>query len=212
MLGNKCDCNAIRQVNSDTASSWARSNAIRPYEVTVMNRDCLKEPFCYIAWRMANPGMLSTNACVSVCAHTWCHDVRMKVGWLVAMVVVVSLSCQECDGAHTESTQTHSICVLLLPQSQNHVVQVEVSLHFLSSPLYPAPLQDLFHPLITHPLSRAHLREQSKWMKHAETVPVLPWVSRWQLMAVLKMLCFLPSEEEQLPSSLETVSMQSPNH
>lgn len=56
MVGNKCDCNAIRQVNSDTVSAWARSNGIRPYEVTVMNRDCLKEPFCYIAWRMANPG------------------------------------------------------------------------------------------------------------------------------------------------------------
>lgn len=58
MVGNKCDCNAIRQVSSDKASAWARSNGVRPYEVTVMNRDCLKEPFCYIAWRMANPGNL----------------------------------------------------------------------------------------------------------------------------------------------------------
>lgn len=56
LLGNKCDCNAIRQVPSAAASGWARANGIKPYEVTVMNRDCLKEPFCYIAWRMGNPG------------------------------------------------------------------------------------------------------------------------------------------------------------
>lgn len=56
LLGNKCDCNAIRQVSSASVGAWARSNGIKPYEVSVMNRDCLKEPFCYIAWRMANPG------------------------------------------------------------------------------------------------------------------------------------------------------------
>lgn len=56
LLGNKSDCNAIREVNADVAGQWARSRGIRPYEVTVINRDSLKDPFCYIAWRMANPG------------------------------------------------------------------------------------------------------------------------------------------------------------
>ena len=58
ILGNKSDCNAIREVNADVAGQWARSRGIRPYEVTVINRDSLKDPFCYIAWRMANPGEL----------------------------------------------------------------------------------------------------------------------------------------------------------
>ncbi len=57
MIGNKSDCNAIREVKQDTVNSWARSYGIRPYEVTVMNRDSLREPFSYIAWRMANPSM-----------------------------------------------------------------------------------------------------------------------------------------------------------
>lgn len=56
VLGNKFDCNAIREVKAEIVSIWARSNGIRPYEVTVGNRDCLKDPFCYLAWRMANPG------------------------------------------------------------------------------------------------------------------------------------------------------------
>lgn len=56
VVGNKCDCNAIREVNAEVVNAWARSFGVKPYEVTVMNRDCLKEPFCYIAWRMANPG------------------------------------------------------------------------------------------------------------------------------------------------------------
>ena len=62
LLGNKLDCNAIREVNAEVASAWARSYGIRPYEVTVMNRDRLKEAFCYIAWRMANPGKNSNSA------------------------------------------------------------------------------------------------------------------------------------------------------
>lgn len=56
LLGNKSDLNAIREVDTVRAQTWARSHGIRPYEVTVMNRDSLKDPFCYITWRMANPG------------------------------------------------------------------------------------------------------------------------------------------------------------
>ena len=55
VLGNKSDCNAIRQVKDEAMKIWARSNGVRPYEVTVANRDGLKDPFCYLAWRMANP-------------------------------------------------------------------------------------------------------------------------------------------------------------
>lgn len=54
VVGNKLDC--VRAVERETATAWARSQGIRLYEVTVMNRDSLKEPFCYVAWRMANPG------------------------------------------------------------------------------------------------------------------------------------------------------------
>ena len=63
VVGNKSDCNAIREVRSDIATAWARPYGIRTYEVTVMNRDSLKAPFCYIAWRMANPGMYLQDVC-----------------------------------------------------------------------------------------------------------------------------------------------------
>ena len=67
LLGNKLDCNAIREVSFEVASAWARSYGIRPFEVTVINRDRLKEPFCYIAWRMANPGMSSHPIIALMC-------------------------------------------------------------------------------------------------------------------------------------------------
>ncbi len=35
---------------------WARAHGIRAYEVSVLDRDSLKEPFSYVAWRMSNPG------------------------------------------------------------------------------------------------------------------------------------------------------------
>ncbi len=35
---------------------WARSHGVTPYEVSVLNRDCIKEAFAYAAWRMGNPG------------------------------------------------------------------------------------------------------------------------------------------------------------
>ena len=56
LLGNKADLNAIREVDSGRAQMWAQSHGIRPYEVTVTNRDGLKDPFCYLTWRMSNPG------------------------------------------------------------------------------------------------------------------------------------------------------------
>ena len=34
---------------------WARQHGIRAYETTVLDREGLKDPFCYIAWRMSNP-------------------------------------------------------------------------------------------------------------------------------------------------------------
>ena len=58
LLGNKGDLNAIREVDGGRAQVWAQSHGIRPYEVTVINRDGLKDPFCYITWRMSNPGKL----------------------------------------------------------------------------------------------------------------------------------------------------------
>lgn len=57
LLGNKSDLNAIREVEQIRPQTWARCHGIRPYEVNVINRDSLKDPFCYITWRMANPGM-----------------------------------------------------------------------------------------------------------------------------------------------------------
>ena len=56
LLGNKADLNAIREVDGGRAQMWAQSHGIRPYEVTVINRDGLKYPFCYVTWRMSNPG------------------------------------------------------------------------------------------------------------------------------------------------------------
>lgn len=67
LLGNKCDLNAIREVDTVRAQTWARSHGIRPYEVTVINRDSLKDPFCYLTWRMANPGEIERQKCVLVC-------------------------------------------------------------------------------------------------------------------------------------------------
>ena len=55
-VGNKADLGGVREVTTAKASQWARSHGVRPFEVTVLNRDCLKEPFSYIAWRMGNPG------------------------------------------------------------------------------------------------------------------------------------------------------------
>ncbi len=56
VLGNKKDLNAIREVDFTTVQHWARAHGMRAFEVSVMDRDSLKEPFSYIAWRMANPG------------------------------------------------------------------------------------------------------------------------------------------------------------
>lgn len=60
VLGNKIDQSAMSVVPTTKSSQWARSYGIRPFEVTVLNRDSLKEPFSYIAWRMGNPGKPSS--------------------------------------------------------------------------------------------------------------------------------------------------------
>ena len=56
VLGNKRDLNAIREVDTGKATQWARTHAVKFYEVTVLEREGLRDPICYIAWRMANPG------------------------------------------------------------------------------------------------------------------------------------------------------------
>lgn len=63
LLGNKADLNAIREVDDGRARGWAQSHGIQPYEVTVINRDGLKVPFCYITWRMSNPGKTDVSVC-----------------------------------------------------------------------------------------------------------------------------------------------------
>ena len=57
------------------ALPWARSHALRLFEVSVLDRDTLKEPLCYMAWRMANPGVCVVDSvaakqiplCICVC-------------------------------------------------------------------------------------------------------------------------------------------------
>lgn len=56
ILGNKRDLNAIREVESGKASQQCKAHGLKFYEVTVLDRDGLKDPMCYMAWRMANPG------------------------------------------------------------------------------------------------------------------------------------------------------------
>ena len=69
VLGNKRDLNAIREVPENKTQQWARSHGVKPYEVTVLDRDSLKDPFSYIAWRMANPGVcVCVCVCVSACS------------------------------------------------------------------------------------------------------------------------------------------------
>jgi NF-kappa-B inhibitor-interacting Ras-like protein len=56
ILANKRDLNAIREVDTGKASQLCKAHGVKFYEVTVLDRDGLKEPMCYMAWRMANPG------------------------------------------------------------------------------------------------------------------------------------------------------------
>ncbi|KAL5475604.1 hypothetical protein EMCRGX_G025436 [Ephydatia muelleri] len=56
VLGNKSDLSSSRAVDFTQVLAWARQNAVNAYEVTVIDRETLKEPFCYIARRMFNPG------------------------------------------------------------------------------------------------------------------------------------------------------------
>lgn len=78
VLGNKADLNAIRQVKDETVKVWSRSNGIRPYEVSVANRDGLKDPFCYLAWRMANPSECGVGV-VSSLSSPGCGAVYLGV-------------------------------------------------------------------------------------------------------------------------------------
>lgn len=57
ILGNKRDLNAIREVETGKASQLCKAHGVKFYEVTVLDRDGLKDPMCYMAWRMANPGI-----------------------------------------------------------------------------------------------------------------------------------------------------------
>ncbi len=76
-IGNKVDLGGVREVTTAKASQWARSHGVRPFEVTVLNRDCLREPFSYIAWRMGNPGT-DYNCVLALKGHNFVRIVQFQ--------------------------------------------------------------------------------------------------------------------------------------
>lgn len=55
VIGTKTDQVVDRVVDSVSAAHWARMHNVRQFEVNVANRESLRDPFKYIATRMAYP-------------------------------------------------------------------------------------------------------------------------------------------------------------
>ncbi|KAL4629681.1 hypothetical protein GN956_G17077 [Arapaima gigas] len=55
VLGNKVDLRDRRQVDQETAQQWARSEKVRLWEVSVMDRGSLIEPFTVLTSRLTQP-------------------------------------------------------------------------------------------------------------------------------------------------------------
>ena len=83
LVGNKYDLNGIRDVDANQVQLWAqplnsesltvllfcnnKNCSVRSFETSVQSRDSLREPFTYIAWSMANPGMLLLQVMHTLC-------------------------------------------------------------------------------------------------------------------------------------------------
>ncbi|XP_059204208.1 NF-kappa-B inhibitor-interacting Ras-like protein 2 [Centropristis striata] len=60
VLGNKLDKQDERRVESNIAQNWAKNEKVRLWEVSVVDRRTLIEPFVYLASKMTQPQSKST--------------------------------------------------------------------------------------------------------------------------------------------------------
>lgn len=60
VLGNKLDLENQRRVDSEAAQHWARQEKVRLWEVSVIDRRTLIEPFVHLASKMTQPQSKST--------------------------------------------------------------------------------------------------------------------------------------------------------
>lgn len=60
VLGNKLDKQDERRVDSNMAQNWAKTEKVRLWEVSVVDRRTLIEPFVYLASKMTQPQSKST--------------------------------------------------------------------------------------------------------------------------------------------------------
>ena len=60
VLGNKLDKQNERRVDSNMAQNWAKNEKVRLWEVSVVDRRTLIEPFVFLASKMTQPQSKST--------------------------------------------------------------------------------------------------------------------------------------------------------
>lgn len=60
VLGNKLDKQDERRVDANMAQNWAKNEKVRLWEVSVVDRRTLIEPFVYLASKMTQPQSKST--------------------------------------------------------------------------------------------------------------------------------------------------------
>ncbi|XP_043910679.1 NF-kappa-B inhibitor-interacting Ras-like protein 2 [Protopterus annectens] len=60
VLGNKCDLTDQKCVDYDSAQQWAKAEKVRLWEVSVLDRKTLIEPFVYLVSKMTQPQSKST--------------------------------------------------------------------------------------------------------------------------------------------------------
>lgn len=84
VLGNKLDKQDERRVDSNMAQNWAKNEKVRLWEVSVVDRRTLIEPFVYLASKMTQPQSKSTfplsrnknkgsGSTDSWMTRRWCH-------------------------------------------------------------------------------------------------------------------------------------------
>lgn len=59
-LGNKCDLKDNKQIDFHMANKWAQREKVRLWEVSVVNRKSLEEPFIWLTSKMTQPPSKST--------------------------------------------------------------------------------------------------------------------------------------------------------
>lgn len=59
-LGNKCDMKEEKQVDFTSANKWAQKEKVRLWEVSVVNRQSLLDPFSWLTSKMSAPPNKST--------------------------------------------------------------------------------------------------------------------------------------------------------